>query len=42
MLNKRWFVTYKITSTDVREFLLNKNAIECTYGTLAKLEVQTV
>ena len=32
----------KLASTDVREFLLNENTIECIYGTLIKLEVQTM
>ena len=36
MLNK------KLSSKDVREFLLNENTIERIYGTLKKLEVQTL
>ena len=32
----------KLSSKDVREFLLNENAIERIYEILVKLEVQTV
>ena len=32
----------KLSSKDIREFLLNENTIERIYGTLIKLEVQNL